>query len=82
VEISTNIPRPQIFRYCNNWNLKLGFKDLVLSSWSSASQQRDAARSLVFNLRITRQKARAWKKTLKPDKETLAIAKKALDIMD
>jgi hypothetical protein len=31
VEISTNIPRPQIFRYCNNWNLKPGFKDLVLS---------------------------------------------------
>jgi hypothetical protein len=31
VEISTNIPRPQIFRCCNNWNLKPGFKDLVLT---------------------------------------------------
>jgi hypothetical protein len=76
VDISTNTPKPQIFRYCNNWKFKQGFKELVHSSWSTSFQQSDAAGTLVHKLRTSRQKARAWKKTLNPDKVILETAKK------
>jgi hypothetical protein len=29
IEVSTAIPKPHIFRYCNNWKYKNGFRDVV-----------------------------------------------------
>jgi hypothetical protein len=62
IEISTNIPKTQIFRYCNNWPLKPGFKDLVSSSWSNTHSKNNAIRTLVARIKTLRQKAKVWKK--------------------
>lgn len=82
IEISTNIPIPQIFRYCNDWKHKLGFKDLVCSAWSNSPHQSDAAGTLVAKLKTRRKNAKEWKKSLKPDRVYLERAKRTLDLMD
>jgi hypothetical protein len=82
IEISTNIPIAQNFCYCNNWPLKPDFKELVTSSWSSTPPKNDAIGTLVARIKILRQKAKIWKKSLRPDRSHLNNAKKALDLMD
>jgi hypothetical protein len=82
IEVSTNIPRSQVFRYCNNWPLNPGFKDLVSSIWSSTPVKSDAIGTLVARVKNLRQKANTWKKSLQPDRSLLNNAKRALDLMD
>jgi hypothetical protein len=82
IDISTNIPGSQVFRYCNNWPLKQGFKDLVSSVWAKTPPKSDAAGTLVARIKILCQKAKAWKKTLQPNRSHLNNATKSLDLMD
>jgi exonuclease III len=82
IEVSTNIPRAQVFRYYNNWPLKHGFRELVASVWSSTPPKSDAIGTLVARVKFLRQKANSWKKSLKPDRVHLNNAKRALDLMD
>jgi hypothetical protein len=77
-----NIPKPSIFRYCNNWRLKPGFKEIASSSWQSPSHNNDALGTLVAKLKNIRRKAKGSKKTLNPDRANLSNAKQALDLMD
>jgi hypothetical protein len=53
-----------------------------MSSWSSARPHIDAVATLVAKLNLLRQNAKNWKKTLKPDRAHLDIAKKTLELMD
>jgi hypothetical protein len=82
IEVSTNIPRSQVFRYCNNWPLKLSFKDLVSSIWSDTPVKSDDIGTLVARVKNLRQKAKTWKKSLQPDRSLLNNGKRALDLMD
>jgi hypothetical protein len=68
MEISTTIPKAHVFRYCNNWPLKPGFKELVSSSWANTPPKIDAMGTLVARIKILRQKAKVWKKSLRPDR--------------
>jgi hypothetical protein len=43
IETTSNILRSQVFRYCNNWPLKPGFKELVSSLWSDTPPKSDVA---------------------------------------
>jgi hypothetical protein len=65
-EISTNIPKPKVFRYYNNWIFKVGFKDLVSTNWPSTPVHVDVAGSLVNKLKTLREKEKTWKKKLLP----------------
>jgi hypothetical protein len=53
-----------------------------MSSWFSARPHTDAVATLVAKLKLLRQNAKYWKKTLKPDCAHLDIAKKTLELMD
>jgi hypothetical protein len=76
IEIFTNIPKPSIFRYCNNWVLKLGFKDLVSSTWDLTHSTEDAAGILGAKLRVLRQKAKESKKTSNQTRLTWPMLRK------
>jgi hypothetical protein len=82
IETTSNILRSQVFRYCNNWPLKPGFKELVSSLWSDTPPKSDATGTLVVKIKILRKKAKVWKKSLLPDRSHLNNAKRALDLMD
>jgi hypothetical protein len=82
IEISTNIPKPQVFLYCNNWKFKPDFKDLVTSSWNHSAPRREVTGTLVPKIKTTRQKANGWKKSLRPHRTNLNNAKRMLNLLD
>jgi hypothetical protein len=82
IEISSDIPKPNVFRYYNIWKNKAGFKELLSSFWSPTLVHLDAAGSLVGKLKILWEKARTWKKSLLPDRAHLNIAKQTLNLLD
>jgi hypothetical protein len=82
IEVSTNILRSHVFRYCNNWPLKPGFKDLVSSIWSNTPVKSDSIGTLVGRVKNLLQKEKTWKKSLQPDRSLLNNAKRVLDLMD
>jgi hypothetical protein len=82
LEVSTNIPKPNVFRYYNVWKFKLGLKELVSSHWPSEPIHVDAVGSLVSKLKSPRDKAKKWKKSLQPDQAHLNAANQTLDLID
>jgi hypothetical protein len=62
IEIATSTPRPQIFRYYNNWKFKPGFKELLTSLWCSSSPQEDASTKIIYKLKILQQKVKVWRR--------------------
>jgi exonuclease III len=82
IKILIHIQTPQIFYYYNNWKLKPGFKDLVSTAWAPVPNQNDVVGRIVSKTKLLRQKAKEWKKTLKPDRTHLENAKRVLDLID
>jgi hypothetical protein len=62
--VSTNIPRPLVFRYYNVWKLKPSFKELGSSPWLSRPIHEDVVGSLISKLKSLREKVKIWKRSL------------------
>jgi hypothetical protein len=82
LELQTNIPKPSIFRYENNWRFKEDSRNLVSNCWTQNRSSSNAAACLVSVLKNIRKQASQRKKHLKPDRLHLNCAKRCLTVID
>ena len=64
--LSTDIPKPNIFRFENAWLKHPLFLDTTLPAWSPSQPRNDAACSQVARAIAFRQVVKVWKKQHKP----------------
>ena len=64
--LTTDIPKPNIFRFENAWLKHPLFLATTLPAWSSSQPRNDAACSLVARAKAFRQVAKVWKKQHNP----------------
>ncbi|CAO2147693.1 unnamed protein product [Urochloa humidicola] len=63
ISLSTDIPRPFLFRFENLWLLNPSFLHTVLPVWSAVAPRSDAAGNLVARVKALRSAAKVWSKT-------------------
>jgi len=64
VKVSTDIPKPRVFRFENYWLLHDDFIQVMQHGWNVPTHHMDKAKKLVAKFKNLRRVLKAWQKTL------------------
>ncbi|CAO2167262.1 unnamed protein product [Urochloa humidicola] len=82
VQIGTNIPKAQVFRFENYWVNQPGFLDLVKSVWNTQVRATNSATKLTAKLKILRRVLKRWGRNLSQLKALIKECNLVLEILD
>lgn len=82
VQIGTNIPRANVFRFENFWIEHEGFFDLVQSIWDNHGSSHDSAKNISSKLKTLRKGLKKWSKNLSRLQKLISNCNNVISFLD